>query len=204
MVLVDLAEVAAERARADVAGEAAESLGRVSGTLDRPFYRGLAALGTAWARTASGLADQAGEAASEAVELFSAVGAQAYLGRALDVLGRSLADTDRAGARQALRQAAETFEACGAVWRRDRALAALGHLGGAGRRMAGAVRGADSLTRREREVARLAAQGHSAKEIAGELAIGERTVETHLARVYAKLGLASKIDLVRRASELGF
>ena len=69
--------------------------------------------------------------------------------------------------------------------------------------MAGAVRGAEALTRREREVASLAAQGLSAKEIAAELAIGERTVETHLARVYAKLGLASKIDLVRRASELG-
>jgi DNA-binding CsgD family transcriptional regulator len=68
--------------------------------------------------------------------------------------------------------------------------------------MVGAVRGAGSLTRREREVARLAAHGHSAKEIAEQLAIGERTVETHLARVYAKLGLASKLDLVRRAAEL--
>jgi DNA-binding CsgD family transcriptional regulator len=202
MVLVDLAEVAAERARTDVAGEAAESLGRVSATLDRAFYRGMAALGTAWARLASGFPDQAAEAASQAVELFSAVGAQAYLGRALDVRGRSLADTDRSGAREALRQAAETFEACGAVWRRDRALGALGDLGGAGRRMVGAVRGAGSLTRREREVARLAAHGHSAKEIARQLAIGERTVETHLARAYAKLGLASKIDLVRHASEL--
>jgi DNA-binding CsgD family transcriptional regulator len=202
MVLVDLAEVAAERARTDIAGEAAESLGRVSATLDRAFYRGMAALGTAWARLASGFPDQAAEAAAQAVELFSSVGAQAYLGRALDVRGRSLADTDRSGAREALRQAAETFEACGAVWRRDRALGALGDLGGAGRRMVGAVRGAGSLTRREREVARLAAHGHSAKEIARQLAIGERTVETHLARAYAKLGLASKIDLVRHASEL--
>ncbi len=203
MVLVDLAEVAAERARADVAGEAAEDLGRVATTLDRPLYEGMATLGTAWARMASGLPDQASAAAAQAVELFSAVGGQAYLGRALDVLGRSLADTDRAGAREALRQAAETFEACGGVWRRDRALSALGQLGGAGRRMVGAVRGAGSLTRREREVARLAAAGQSAKEIATQLSIGERTVETHLARAYAKLGLASKIDLVRRASELG-
>jgi len=203
MVLVDLADVAAEQARADVAGEAAESLGRAAVTLDRPLYRGMAALGTAWARMASGAPDQAAEAAAQAVELFSAVGAQAYLGRALDVLGRSLADKDRGDAREALRQSAETFEACGAVWRRDRTLAALGQMGGAGRRMAGAVRGAGSLTRREREVARLAAQGHSAKEIARQLGIGERTVETHLARAYSKLGLASKIDLVRHASELG-
>jgi len=202
MVLVDLAEVAAERVRTDVADDAAESLARAAATLDRPFYRGMAALGSAWARMASELPDQASKAAAQAIELFSAVGAQAYLGRALDVLGRSLADTDRSAAREALRQAAETFEACGAVWRRDRTLGTLGHLGGAGRRMVGAVRGASSLTRREREVARLAADGQSAKEIAQHLAIGERTVETHLARAYAKLGLASKIDLVRRASEL--
>jgi DNA-binding CsgD family transcriptional regulator len=203
MVLVDLADVSAEQARTDVAEEAAESLDRVAVTLDRPFYRGMAALGTAWARMASGTPDQAAAAASQAAELFSAVGAQGYLGRALDVQGRSLADTDRASAREALRHAVETFEACGAVWRRDRALAALGHLGGAGRRMAGAVRSAGSLTQREQEVARLAAQGHSAKEIARRLAIGERTVETHLARAYAKLGLASKIELVRRAKEFG-
>jgi DNA-binding CsgD family transcriptional regulator len=203
MVLVDLTDVSAEQARTDVAEEAAESLDRVAVTLDRPFYRGMAALGTAWARMASGTPDQAAAAASQAAELFSAVGAQGYLGRALDVQGRSLADTDRASAREALRHAVETFEACGAVWRRDRALAALGHLGGAGRRMAGAVRSAGSLTQREQEVARLAAQGHSAKEIARRLAIGERTVETHLARAYAKLGLASKIELVRRAKEFG-
>jgi DNA-binding CsgD family transcriptional regulator len=203
MVLVDLAEVAAERAQADVAGDAAESLGRVATTLDRTLYRGMAAHATASARLASKLPDEATEAASQAVDRFSAVGAQAYLGRALDVLGRSLAETDRSRAREALRQAAETFEACGAVWRRDRALIALGQLGGAGRRMVGAFRGGGSLTRREREVAQLAAQGLSAKEIAVQLAIGERTVETHLARAYAKLGLASKIDLVRHASELG-
>ena len=192
----------ASRARTDVTLEAADSLARVSTTLDRPFYRGMAALGTAWARLSSGLPDQAAEAASQAVDLFSAVSAQAYLGRALDVRGRALAGTDRSAARDALRQAAETFEGCGALWRRDRALGMLGHLGSAGRRMVGAVRGAGSLTRREREVARLASAGLSAKEIGLQLAIGERTVETHLARAYAKLGLSSKIDLVRHAAEL--
>ena len=202
MVLVDMAEVAADQARADVAGQAAESLERVSATLERPLYQGMAALGTGWAQLVSGSADRAVEAASEAAELFSAVDAQAYLGRTLDLRGRALADADRAAAREALRAAAEIFEGCGAVWRRDRSLGVLGHLGSAGRRMVGAVRGAGSLTRREREVARLAAAGLSAKEIAEQLAIGERTVETHLARAYAKLGLSSKIDLVRQAAEL--
>jgi DNA-binding NarL/FixJ family response regulator len=44
----------------------------------------------------------------------------------------------------------------------------------------------------------------SAKEIAESLFVGERTVESHLRSLYAKLGVNSKIDLVRRASELGF
>jgi DNA-binding CsgD family transcriptional regulator len=51
-------------------------------------------------------------------------------------------------------------------------------------------------------VARLAAEGCSAKEMAERLFIGERTVETHLANVYAKLGVASKVDLVRMAAQL--
>jgi DNA-binding CsgD family transcriptional regulator len=59
------------------------------------------------------------------------------------------------------------------------------------------------LTRREREVARLAATGMSAKDIAGTLFVGERTVESHLASVYAKLGVESKLQLVRGAAELG-
>jgi len=66
-----------------------------------------------------------------------------------------------------------------------------------------AALGPSSLTRRERDVARLAAQGLSAKEIAERLFVGERTVESHLGSVYAKLGVDSKLDLVRRAAELG-
>ena len=59
-----------------------------------------------------------------------------------------------------------------------------------------------SLTTRERDVARLAAQGYSARQIGERLFIGARTVEGHLARAYAKLGVASKVELVRRAADL--
>ena len=52
-------------------------------------------------------------------------------------------------------------------------------------------------------MARLAATGMSAKEIARSLFVGERTVESHLASIYAKLGVDSKLQLVRRATELG-
>lgn len=53
-----------------------------------------------------------------------------------------------------------------------------------------------TLTRREQEVLVLAAGGASAKEIAERLVIGERTVETHLANIYRKLGVRSRVELV--------
>lgn len=63
--------------------------------------------------------------------------------------------------------------------------------------------GVELLTRREREVAQLAAQGYTAREIGEQLHIGERTVETHVANVCSKLGLKAKVELVRSAARLG-
>jgi len=63
--------------------------------------------------------------------------------------------------------------------------------------------GVEALTKREREVAALAAQGYTAREIGAQLHIGERTVETHVANVCSKLGLKAKVELVRSASRLG-
>lgn len=63
-----------------------------------------------------------------------------------------------------------------------------------GRRTAGRI---DSLTAREQQVARLAAQGYTAREIGLELHIGRRTVETHLVNAYDKLGVRSKRELMR-------
>ena len=54
------------------------------------------------------------------------------------------------------------------------------------------------LTRREQEVAALAARGASAREIADQLVIGERTVETHLANIYRKLNVRSRVELMAR------
>lgn len=56
------------------------------------------------------------------------------------------------------------------------------------------------LTRRERQIAALAAQGHTDLAIAGLLHISTRTVQTHLAHVCAKLGINRRADL---ASQLG-
>jgi DNA-binding NarL/FixJ family response regulator len=63
--------------------------------------------------------------------------------------------------------------------------------------------GLRSLTRRELEVARLAAEGYTAAEIGRRLNIVDRTVESHLANAYSKLGISSRLQLIRMASRLG-
>lgn len=55
--------------------------------------------------------------------------------------------------------------------------------------------GVEPLTPREREVALLAARGRSSVEIGEHLHMSPRTVDTHLARVYRKLGIAGRAEL---------
>ncbi len=59
------------------------------------------------------------------------------------------------------------------------------------------------LSERENDVVRLIALGHTNAEIAGKLHISEKTVETHRAHVFEKLGLVTRADLVRFALEHG-
>ena len=59
----------------------------------------------------------------------------------------------------------------------------------------------DQLTPREREVLRYIARGYSYKEIASELSISGRTVESHVSAVLRKLQLTSRYELSRWATE---
>ncbi len=59
----------------------------------------------------------------------------------------------------------------------------------------------DRLTEREREVMRLIARGYAYKEVARELFISVKTVETHMGSVLRKLQLSSRHELTRWASE---
>ncbi len=59
----------------------------------------------------------------------------------------------------------------------------------------------DQLTGREREVLRLIAQGYTYKEIARELYISVKTVESHVSSVLRKLQLSSRHQLTRWAAE---
>jgi DNA-binding NarL/FixJ family response regulator len=59
----------------------------------------------------------------------------------------------------------------------------------------------DQLTSREREVLRLIAQGYTYKEIASELFISVKTVESHVSSVLRKLQLSTRHQLTRWAAE---
>ena len=65
------------------------------------------------------------------------------------------------------------------------------------RRARGKRAGADvtALSSREREVAGLVAAGKTNKEIAAALFLSEKTIESHLARIYDKLGVHSRAAL---------
>lgn len=63
--------------------------------------------------------------------------------------------------------------------------------------------GNDLLTSRETEVLRLIAQGYTNRQIAEELKISVRTVETHRGNITGKLGLYSRVELLRFATQNG-
>jgi DNA-binding CsgD family transcriptional regulator len=53
------------------------------------------------------------------------------------------------------------------------------------------------LSPREMEVARLVADGASNAQVAGQLFIGERTVESHVASIFNKIGVGSRVQVAR-------
>jgi DNA-binding NarL/FixJ family response regulator len=59
------------------------------------------------------------------------------------------------------------------------------------------------LTRRESEVLTIAAEGLTAREMAERLGVSERTITTHLGRIYGKLGVGSRLAAVRLAVRSG-
>ena len=61
----------------------------------------------------------------------------------------------------------------------------------------------EPLSVREREVLILAAKGLSSKEVASDLFISERTVQTHLASIYDKLGARNKTEALLLALKYG-
>jgi DNA-binding NarL/FixJ family response regulator len=59
------------------------------------------------------------------------------------------------------------------------------------------------LSRREREVLRLVAVGHTNREIAHDLFLSSRTVDMHVRNILRKLDCRSRVEAAGRARELG-
>jgi DNA-binding CsgD family transcriptional regulator len=96
----------------------------------------------------------------------------------------------RAESRASLQQALRIFQELRTpVWA-EKARAELGRIGGRAREK--------GLTPAESRVAALVAEGRTNREVAAALFLGERTVETHLTHIYAKLGVRSRTELARR------
>jgi DNA-binding CsgD family transcriptional regulator len=92
-------------------------------------------------------------------------------------------------AREAIEAAIAGFDDLGAARWAERASGELGRIGGRQR--------TEGLTAAESRVAALVAQGRTNREVAAALFLGERTVESHLSHVYAKLGVRSRTELAR-------
>jgi DNA-binding CsgD family transcriptional regulator len=141
--------------------------------------------------------DRAGarEAFEDAVALlgrcgmpFEAARARADLAVALRALGRADA------AERELERARAAFAGLGAA-AEERRVAAL--------RSGRGAPTAEGLSRREREVLSLVAQGRTNAEIAAALVLSEHTVHRHVANILAKLGTSSRAAAVARAAERG-
>ena len=140
---------------------------------------------------ARGDVDRALAALDDAVAKHAAVDDPFGRARALLALGvvRRRARQKRP-AREAIEAALVLFEELGAETWIEKARAELGRIGG--RVQIG------GLTPAELRVAALVAEGRTNREVAAALFLGERTVATHLTRIYAKLGVRSRTELASK------
>jgi len=160
-----------------------------------------------YAGNAAGAADRALAAAAAADEAGAPI--EAALSRTL--AGRALAQAgERDHATSELQRAARELEACGALRYRDEAERELRKLG---HRIHHRTRpgktdatGIESLTERELQVSRLVVDRKTNPEIAAELFLSQKTVETHLRNIFRKIDVSSRVALARaveRADRVG-
>ena len=128
--------------------------------------------------------EEAVERHDEVDDPFGRARAQLALGIALRRARKKRAARDAIGA------ALEGFDTLGASTWTERARGELGHIGGRTRE--------EGLTPAERRVAALVVEGRTNQEVAAALFLGERTVASHLTRIYAKLGIRSRTELASK------
>jgi DNA-binding CsgD family transcriptional regulator len=134
--------------------------------------------------------DRALRFAEEAARGFRVRGQPLDAARSELLAGRALARVADAEAGPRLRRAGEQLTACDAAGYAREAEREL-------RGLAGAISGGElsALSARELEVAELVATGATNRQIAARLVLSERTIERHLARSFAKLGISSRAAL---------
>jgi DNA-binding CsgD family transcriptional regulator len=166
-------------------------------------------LAAAWAgRAAAAVALHAGDAARATECALTSAAAADEVGAPIEaaisriVAGRALARAGHLGRAVAeLQRAAENLDACGALRFRDEAERELGKLGHRIHRRTRPGRsdanGIDSLTARELQVARLVVDRKTNAQIAAELFLSQKTVETHLRHIFHKMDVPSRVALAR-------
>src|SRR5262249_19762054 len=130
------------------------------------------------------------------------VGAPIEAGLSRTLAGRALAELGRPDrAVDELQHAAAELGACGALRFRDGAERELGKLGHRPHRRTRPGRtdgsGIGSLTERELQVSRLVVDRKTNGEIAAELYLSQKTVETHLRNIFHKMDVATRVELAR-------
>jgi DNA-binding CsgD family transcriptional regulator len=185
-----LAEAYVSVGRVDDAIRIASRLREIGARLNRPTLTGDADRIDALAAAASGDLDTAAALARAAVEAHQRSPLRVELARSLLVLGRiERRRKARGQARAALQRAGTLADQMG-----HRPLQA--EIGRELPRIA-ATRSGDELTDAERRVADQIAAGATSQEAAAALFISVRTVETHVASIYRKLGVRSRSELRR-------
>jgi predicted ATPase/DNA-binding CsgD family transcriptional regulator len=176
---------------------------------DLPLRTATAECACAAVLLAKGEAARAAASAGDAAGRAAAAGNPLLASRARALEGRALAkggDPRRAVA--TLEHALGALQDCGARREADAVARELRRLGRRVRAPArAAAAGLGGLSAREREVADQVAAGKTNRAVAEALFLSEKTVESHLARIYAKLGLRSRVTLAalierERAREL--
>ena len=145
------------------------------------------------------------DAASRALDAAAAaseVGAPIEEALARMLAGRALAaDGERDRAATEFTSAGAIYESCGALPRRDGADRELGKLGRRVHRRTKRGKldgtGIEQLTERELEVARLVVDRKTNSQIAAELFLSPKTVETHIRHLFQKLEVSSRVEVAR-------
>jgi ATP/maltotriose-dependent transcriptional regulator MalT len=135
-----------------------------------------------------------------AISTFAQLGMPLETGRARMLLAAALRETEAETSEAEARAALAEFESLGAGRDADAAAALLRELGVKASRSG--PKNLGTLTKREREVFALLADGASNPEIAERLYISRKTVEHHVAHVLSKLGLRNRAEAAAAATRL--